>query len=96
MGAAIWVPVPFYLLSIDDPKAYRRTADFLSKRFDLNIDLSDIDEDIHKQNVKIARLANRFPELDDLFRKLESNITLTDDENSRLVQLIDENLGGED
>ena len=92
MGAAIWVPVPFYLLSTNDTKAYRKTTDFLNKKFNLNIDLSDIDEEIHRQNTKLARLANQFPELDDLFHKLEDNITLTDEENNRLVQLIEENI----
>ena len=96
IGAALWVPVPFYLLSAEDPKAYRKTADFLNKRFNLNIDLSDIDEQIHRQNVTIAKLANQFPELDNLFHKLESNLTLTDDENNRLVQIMVENLGKED
>lgn len=95
MGAAIWVPVPFYLVSAEDPKAYKKTLDFLNRRFSLNIDLSEFDEEIHRQNEKIARLANQFPELDNFFRKLESNLILTDEENDRLVQLMEENLGKE-
>lgn len=91
-GAAIWVPMPFYLLAAGDPRAYHKTIDFLNKRFNLNLDLSEIDEAIHQQNVRIAGLANQFPELDDFFRKLEGSITLTDDENSRLAQLMEENL----
>jgi proteasome assembly chaperone (PAC2) family protein len=94
-GAALWVPVPFYLLSTDDTKAYRKTIDFFNRKFNLNIDLSDIDEKIHRQNVGLAGLANQYPELDNLFHKLENNITLTEEENSRLVQLIEENLGSE-
>jgi len=93
-GAAIWVPVPFYLLAAGDPRAHRKMADFLNKRLNFSLDLSEIDEAIHQQNVRIASLANQFPELDDFIHKLESNITLTDDENSRLVQLMEENLGG--
>ncbi len=94
-GAAIWVPVPFYLLATGDPRAHRKTVDFLNRRFNLNLDLSEIDEAIHQQNVRIASLANQFPEMDDFLHKLESNITLTDDENSRLVQLMEENLSKE-
>jgi proteasome assembly chaperone (PAC2) family protein len=95
MGAALWVPVPFYLLSTDDTKACRKTTDFFNRKFNLNIDLSDFDEKIHRQNVRLAGLANQYPELDNLFHKLENNVTLTDEENNRLVQLIEENLGSE-
>jgi proteasome assembly chaperone (PAC2) family protein len=95
-GVALWVPVPFYLLSTGDPRAYRKTADFLNQRFSLDIDLSDIDEEIHQQNVKIAGVANKFPELDSFFRKLEANISLSDQENNRLVQIMEENLDKED
>src|SRR4030042_459011 len=83
-GAAIWVPVPFYLVSAGDPRAFRKTADFLNKRFSLNIDLSDIDEEIHTQNAKIARVANQFPEVDEFLHRLESNIALSEEENNRL------------
>jgi len=93
MGAAIWVPIPFYLVSSKDPKAYKKTLDFLNRKFNLNMDLSNFDEEIHRQNEKIARLANQFPELDDFFRKLESNVALTDEENSRLLQVMEEHLG---
>lgn len=92
MGAALWVPVPFYLVSTKDPKSYKKTLDFLNRRFNLEVNLSDFDEEIHRQNEEIARLANQFPELDVLFRKLENNIALTDEENGRLVQIMEENL----
>jgi len=95
MGAALWVPVPFYLLPTDDTKAWRKTTDFFNRKFSLNMDLSDIDEKIHQQNARLAGLANQYPELDDLFRKLENNVNLTDEENSRLVQLIEDNLRSE-
>ena len=95
MGAALWVPVPFYLLPTDDTKAWRKTTDFFNRKFNLNIDLTDIDEKIHQQNARLVGLANQYPELDDLFRKLENNVNLTDEENGRLVQLIEENLRSE-
>jgi predicted ATP-grasp superfamily ATP-dependent carboligase len=91
-GAAIWVPVPFYLVSAGDPRAFRKTADFLNQRFSLDIDLSDIDEEIHRQNAKIAMVANQFPEIDGFLHRLESNIRLSDEENNRLIQIIEENM----
>jgi len=95
MGAALWMPVPFYLVSTGDPRATKKMVDFINKRFELDIDLSVFDEEIHRQNEKIARLANRFLELDDFLRKLEANVSLTDEENSRLVQLMEEHLDKE-
>jgi proteasome assembly chaperone (PAC2) family protein len=91
-GAAIWVPVPFYLVSVGDPRAFRKTADFLNKRFNLGIDLSDIDEEIHRQNAKIATVANQFPVVDEFLHRLESNIRLSDEENNRLIRIIEENM----
>jgi proteasome assembly chaperone (PAC2) family protein len=95
-GVALWVPVPFYLLSTGDPRAFRKIADFLNQRFSLDIDLSDIDEKIHQQNVKIAEVANKFPEVDSFFRKLETNISLNEEENNRLAQIMEENLSADD
>jgi proteasome assembly chaperone (PAC2) family protein len=95
MGTALWMPVPFYLVSIGDPRACKKTVDFFNKRFELDIDLSVFDEEIHRQNEKIARLANRFLELDDFLHKLEANVSLTDEESSRLVQLMEEHLDKE-
>ena len=91
-GASIWVPIPFYLLSAGDPRAHKKTLDFLNNRFNLDIDLSDKDEEIHQQNTLIVQLANKFPELDELLHKLENKITLTEDENNRIIQLIQEHV----
>jgi predicted ATP-grasp superfamily ATP-dependent carboligase len=92
-GASIWVPIPFYLLSVDDPRARRKTIDFINNRFSLGIDLADIDEEIHQQNTLIAQIANQFPELDELLHKLESNVSLTEEENNRMIQLVSEHIG---
>ena len=93
MGAALWMPMPFYLVSTGDPRAYKKTVDFLNGRFNLGMDISVFDEEIHRQNEKIARLSNQFLELDGFLRKLETNISLTEEENGRLVQLMEEYLG---
>ena len=95
MGAALWVPVPFYLVSTGDPRACKKAVEFLNSKFKLDINLSAFDEKIHRQNEKIARLANQFLELDSFLRKLESNIGLTEEENGRLMQLMEEHLGKE-
>ena len=89
-GASLWVPVPFYLVATEDPQAWRKTVEFLDKRFDLEIDFGDLDKEAARQNEKIAQLRNRFPQLDDYIRRLESNLALTEEENEKLVKEIED------
>lgn len=93
-GASLWVPVPFYLVSTEDPRAWRKVIEFLDGRFELGIDYRDLDEEVEKQNVRIAQLRSQFPELDDYIKRLESNLSLTMDESEKLVKDIEEFLRG--
>jgi proteasome assembly chaperone (PAC2) family protein len=93
-GASLWVPVPFYLLTSEDPLACKKVAEFFDRRFDLNIDFAGMDDEIAKQNVEIARMRNQVPELDSYISKLESNIGLTVDESEKLVKELEEWLRG--
>ncbi len=88
-GASLWVPIPFYLVAVDDPKAQRRVLEFLNQRFDLGIDFSDLDEEIKSQNKKIAQARDSFPDIDELVRRLESNLSLSGEESQRLVKEIE-------
>ena len=94
-GVSLWVPVPFYLLTSEDPLACKKVAEFFDRRFDLNIDFSVMDDEIAKQNMEIARLRNQVPELDGYISKLESNLGLTVDESEKLVKELEEWLRGE-
>ncbi len=89
-GASLWVSMPFYLAAVEDPQAWRKMLDFFDKRFSLGIDFRDIDEEVAKQNEKIAQVRNRFPELDDYISRLESNLSLTEQENNTLIRTIEE------
>ena len=84
-GASLWVPIPFYLVAIEDPEAWRRSLEFLDTRFGLGIDFTELDEDISRQKEKIAQARINSPEVDDYIRKLESNIGLTRRESQKLV-----------
>lgn len=88
-GASLWVPIPFYLVAIEDPEAWRRSLEFLDTRFGLGIDFTELDEDISRQKEKIARARIHSPEIDDYIRKLESNISLTREESEKLVAEIE-------
>lgn len=89
-GVSLWTPIPFYLVTIEDPQACRKTLDFLNKRLGLGLDFRDLDEEVTRQNKKIAQVRNQFAELDDYIRKLESNLSLTEQENEKLIKGIEE------
>lgn len=52
--------------------------------------LRDLDEEVARQNEKIAQVQIRFPEIDNYIRKLQSNLGLTQEENEKLVREIEE------
>lgn len=85
-GVSLWVPIPFYLVAADDPMAERRVLEFLNQRLDLGIDLSDLDEEIRRQNEIIAEVRNSFPDIDESIRRLESKVRLSEEESQRLVR----------
>lgn len=89
-AASLWVPIPFYLVAAEDPRAWRKTVEFLDRRFGLGIDLGDLDEDVARQDEKIAELRSRSSEVDSYIRKLESNLGLTEEENEKLVKEVAE------
>lgn len=91
-AASLWVPMPFYLTSNEDPRAWKRILSFLNTRFDLGIDLRDIDEAQMAQDSKIAELLKRMPELEEYVRKLESNLALTQEESEKLAKGMREGL----
>ena len=95
-GVNLWIPIPFYLLAAGDPSAQKKTIEFFNQRFGWRIDLSDLDEEIRQQNAKIAELRSRFPEIDQLITKLESNLSLSQEENEKLVKEVEEFLSGEE
>ena len=84
-GVSLWVPVPFYLVAWNDPKAQRRVLEFFDQRFNLQIDFDDLDEEIKGQNEKIAQARNRSPEIDGAISRLESNLGLSEEEGEKLV-----------
>jgi proteasome assembly chaperone (PAC2) family protein len=89
-GASLWVPVPFYLVSTDDPWAWRKTIEFLDTRLDLGIDFGDLDGEVAKQDEKITEVRNHFPKLNEYIRKLENNLGLTVEESEKLTREIEE------
>ena len=95
-GVSLWVPIPFYLVELEDPQAWREPLKFFDQRFDLGLDFSDLDEEIRRQNEQLAQIRARLPEIDNYIRRLEINLGLTAKENEKLVKEIEEFLGKRD
>ncbi len=91
-GINLWVPVPFYLIENEDIEAYRRIIDALDKKLLLELDLSSIDQAVDRQTESITRLLNEYPELQNYIRKLESRLSLTEEESEHLIELMDKHL----
>lgn len=85
----LWVPIPFYLVTVGDPGAQKMLLEFFNHRLNLEIDLSDLDEDIRKQNARIFELRTLNSEIDESISKLESNLRLSDEENQNLITEIE-------
>jgi predicted ATP-grasp superfamily ATP-dependent carboligase len=85
-ATCLWVPVPFYLMTLEDPQACKKILELLNDYLQLRISLADVDDEVIEQNLKIARVRRQFPELDGYISKLENNLGLTADEGERLVK----------
>jgi proteasome assembly chaperone (PAC2) family protein len=92
VGANLWVPVPFYLMQVQDPAASKTIIDFLNLRLDLGIDFTGLDEEVALQDKKIAEVTERFPEIAGYITQLESNLSLTEDESNKLAEVIEDYL----
>lgn len=90
---SLWVPTPFYLVSARDPQACKKVIEFFNLRFDLGIDLGELDEEIQGQNEQISRVMERVPEIEHYIWKLGRNLALTEDESQKLVKEVEEELG---
>ena len=89
-GAVLAVPIPVYLVAVEDPQAWKEALKFFDKRFDLGLDFTDLDEEIERQNEQLAQLRARSPEIDSSIRRLEINLSLTAEENEKLVEEVEE------
>ena len=89
-GVNLWMPVPFYLMAVDDPRAQKQVLEFFNLHFHLELDLGIFDTHIYRQNKQFFEIRNHFPEIDDYIMRLESNQRLSEDENLRLVKQVEE------
>lgn len=87
-SANLWVPIPFYLVSADDPEADRTLLAFVNDRLHLGLDLSDLDRQAELQNQRIDSIRAAQPEIDSIIGKLERGLRLAEGEGEKLAQEI--------
>jgi predicted ATP-grasp superfamily ATP-dependent carboligase len=88
LGASIWVDIPFYLAPLNDFLAQKRVLEFFNQRFNLKIDLKELDIEIREQNEKIARLREQDSEINRCLNLLERGIGLGEEEQLKLARQI--------
>jgi proteasome assembly chaperone (PAC2) family protein len=91
-GANLWVPVPFYLVDFDDLRGHKRILEFLDDRLDLELDFSEIDNNIKKQDRKLNRLRRDVPEIEQYLTKLENGQPLSEEEHENMIKVVGEYL----
>lgn len=89
-GVSLMVPIPFYLVAVDDPKAQKRVLEFINQKLTLGIDFSDLDEEIKSRDKKIAQVRASSPDIDSSIRRLESNLRLSAEESQQLVKEVEQ------
>jgi proteasome assembly chaperone (PAC2) family protein len=89
-AVSLWVPIPFYLVAVEDFKAQKKILEFFDQRLTLKIDFKDIDEAISQQNARISQIRDLSQEIDEYISKLESNQRLSEKENEKLIKQIEE------
>ena len=92
-GANLWVPVPFYLVSSDDPEACRKPLEFFNDWLGLAVDLGDLDERARTHGETMDRMRATLPEVDETIRKLESATRLSEGEGEKLAGEVERFLG---
>lgn len=95
-GVSLWPQIPFYLAAGKDFMAIKMTLSFLNKKFNLDLDFGELDEEIKNQNTKIELLREEDPEIDKYIGMLESELTLSEAEQIELTMKVTELLEKKD
>lgn len=83
-GVNLWGEVPFYFVE-EDLRSRKRMLLFLDSRFNLGLDLKEIELKIEEQNEGMAELRREDTEINKYIEMLERGIMLSQDEGERLT-----------
>jgi len=85
-GLSLWPEIPFYLAAGEDAMATKLTLSFLNRRFSLGLDLGELDLEVRNQNEKIAQLRRENAEINTYINRLESGLSLNEEEQVKLAR----------
>lgn len=91
-GVSLWVPVPFYLISVRDWTACNLVMQFLDKYLKLDIDFNQLSALIKEQDDVIYSIINNDPAIAGIIQKLENNASITESESNKLVSVMETGL----
>jgi proteasome assembly chaperone (PAC2) family protein len=89
-GVSLWAEIPFYLAAGEDFQAIKIVLSFLDKKFDLGLDFAELDEQISSQNTKMAQLREDDPDINRYIGMLESELSLSGEEQVELTKKVTE------
>ncbi|MHC4640880.1 MAG: PAC2 family protein [Planctomycetota bacterium] len=89
-GASLWPQIPFYLAAGEDFQAVKVILSFMEKRFNLDLDFTELDEEIKNQNTKIEMLREEDSEIDKYIGMLEGELSLSEAEQLELTMKVTE------
>jgi len=93
-GVSLWPEIPFYLAAAQDFQAIKQTLSFFDEKFNIGLDFAELDEAIRDQNTKIAKLREEEQEINKYIGMLESQLSLSEEEQAaltiRVTELIEE------
>ncbi len=84
-GASLWVGVPFYLATADDPSAWLQVLPLLRDMLGIKLDISELSTRAESLDRRIAEARGHHPDIDQYLQKLEGNIGLSQEESEKLA-----------
>jgi len=89
-GVSLWAEIPFYLAAGEDFQAIKTILAFLDTKFDLGLDLGELDERVRDQNTRISQLREDDPDIGKYIGMLESGLSLSGEEQMELTKKVTE------
>ena len=85
-GYSLWVEVPFYLAGLRDLMAIRSILEVLDKKFGLDLDVKELNDEIDKMNAGIEELKSQNPEVNRYLQLMDQGIAISHEEGEILVR----------
>jgi predicted ATP-grasp superfamily ATP-dependent carboligase len=93
-AATLWVPVPFYLAPVGDPKAELRVMEFFNRKLDLCLNLDELDETARRQNRALVKAREEHTDINGFISKLENGEELSTEDSQTLAAFVQKSLSG--